>query len=213
MTTISLLIFMSSQAQIEKGSNAIGINLGGAFSNPDDKYSISHIYEFTVQPVFEHFISKNLSLGASINCDFQFKKNENTGSTNVSISRDYTQEYQIGIQLKKYWFPIKQLGFTLAPQVSYNYIENNYKNDYTSGGIRQTSTSNYNLWYYSGVVNMSAVYFIKPNIGIELQTNLAHYSFHPSKDFLEERTSFSVLAFKNNATLGIKYILDRRTEK
>lgn len=217
ITTMSLLMFISSQAQIEKGTNAIGVNLGGAF----DVWSTSSrsVYNFrvNVQPVFEHFISRNLSLGIAINGNFWFFNNQIKQDFNSTYDfSSYNQEYQMGIQLKKYWFPINQLGFTLSPLVSINYNETSYKqvnSDIVAGKtLRSSSSWSSNFWSYSGTVNIGAVYFINPSIGIELQTNLTNYSFFSNTIVSSDRTSFTVLDFQNYSTLGIKYIFARRKQ-
>ncbi len=202
---LSLFAFINSKAQIEKGSNALGINAGVGIGLSSTKYQSSNIFQINVQPVFEHFVATNLSLGAAITCGLQFENYENNFSVSPYKSSYYTQNYAFALQLKKYWFTGSKIGFTASPQLATTYSEsNNHYNNLYNGS---TNTSNYNYWYHSAMFNFGAVYFIKPNIAIEAQTNLLNYSYFPDKsNSSNDQHVFTLLAFQNSLTVGVKYI-------
>ncbi|MES2380950.1 MAG: hypothetical protein V4538_07910 [Bacteroidota bacterium] len=205
ITLLCLLAFTSSQAQIEKGSNAITINAGLGFNRASDPNQSNNLFRINVQPVFEHFIARNLSLGAGINGGFQFGNDDYKVSPYSYKANSYAQTYGLSLQLKKYWFMNPQIGLTLSPQLSSTYYEYNNSTEYTTN----TNTYNYNYWYHSAMLNFGAVYFVKSNIAIEAQTNFVNYSYYPGSPSYNnnERHVFSVLAFQSSLMVGVKFIL------
>lgn len=206
---MSVLAFTSSKAQIEKGSNALGINAGLGFGLSSAKDQSNNIFQINIQPVFEHFVATNLSLGASINAGFQFENYENKYSVSPYKSSSYIQTYGFAIQLKKYWFASPKVGFTLSPQLATTYYESNSRTDNSFSNTYYTYS--YNYWYHSAMLNFGALYFIKPNVAIEAQTNFLNYSYFPEKsNNSNEQHVFTALAFQNSLMVGVKFILGNK---
>ncbi|MES2654293.1 MAG: hypothetical protein V4620_01830 [Bacteroidota bacterium] len=213
ITLLCLLIFTGSKAQIEKGSIALGLNAGLGFTYDSDKYQSNNSFRISAQPVFEYFIANNLSLGAAVNSSFQFSNSEYTEYTLIPYSYksdNYRQTYSLNILLKKYWFASPQIGFTVSPQLASTYAEENASNT----NDNRTTTYNTNYWYSSAMLNVGAVYFVRPNLAIEAQTNFINYSNYPGSPSSNnnERHSFSVLAFQSSLTLGIKYVFGKKKD-
>lgn len=209
ITMMCLLAFTGTKAQIEKGSSALTLNAGLGFNyNSQNSYSSNSI-RLTAQPVFEHFIDRNLSLGAFARGSFDFYNSEDKSSFSTSSSKynSYVQTYSLGLQLKKYWFAGTKVAFTASPQLAANYYELNSTSEYAGGG---KSTNNFKYWYYSAGLNLGALYFITPNVAIEAQTNFINYSYYPENSNINERYNITLLALESNLTLGIKYILGNK---
>lgn len=210
ITLLCLLAFTCTRAQIEQGSTAIGMNAGLGFYLNKDDFQSGNTFRVTAQPVFEYFVAKNLSLGAAVNCNFQFQTDDyKSGFTNYTY-KSYVQTYGLGIQLKKYWFASPQIGFTATPQIVSSYYESN--NSYEYANFLNNTTYNSHYWYHSAMLNVGAVYFVRPNLAIEAQTNFINYAYYPGSPSSSnnERHTFTVLAFQSSLTVGVKYILGNK---
>ena len=208
IVALSIFTFINSKAQIEKGSNALSINAGAGFGLSSTKDQSSNIFQINVQPVFEHFVATNLSLGAAINGGFQFENYENKYSVSPYKSSYYIQTYSLSIQLKKYWFASPKIGFTLSPQLANTYYELNSRTDNSFSNTYYTYS--YNYWYNSAMLNFGVVYFIKPNVAIEAQTNFLNYSYYPERS--NNQHVFTALAFQSSLMVGVKFILGKQKE-
>lgn len=208
-----MLIFKISQAQIQKGSMSLSIGIGGSLGGFKDEIYSSTDYTINFQPIFEYFIKKNLSMGVIGNGSFRLRRNGIKWTpTLMGISEDYIQNYALGFQCKKYFVLNGKMLFTLSPQYTANYYESN-RRDYNYYNPSQTSRNfNANYWFHSALLNIGALYFVKSKIALEVQTNFLTYSFWPASSNFRETNSFSVLAFQNNTTFGIKYIFGGKAE-
>lgn len=210
IAAMSMLAFISSYAQIEKGSSALGVNAGAGIGLLGYQNQLNKVFQINIQPTYEYFVNKNLSLGVAIGLGFQQQTSTNNSpsTSNLNQSNEFTQTYNLGIQLKKYWLVSPKLGFTLTPQLMANYYESNISYDYFNYSVFNQRSLNYNYWYHSALLNFGALYFVKPNIAIEAQTNLLNYTYFPKINNNDTRDQhvFTLLAFQNSLTVGVKYI-------
>ena len=204
---ITVLTFLNANAQIEKGTNTFGANLGASYIVNFNSIQSNTSMGLKVQPVFEHFIDKNLSLGFALNYGVNLFNNDYSIAI-VSYNTTYnTQIMGAQIQLKKYWFVTDKTVFTLTPIFSSNYNETNVASSYTDGS---KSTSNFNNWVHSANCNIGAAYFIKKNLAIEAQTTPFSYSFTTEKSNNGNTNNINLSIVPNNLLLGFKYFFAKK---
>lgn len=207
-TVITLFSLLSANAQIEKGTNVLGANLGASYNLELVKETSNHILSLKVQPVFEHFIAKNLSLGVALNYGVNQQDYYSTSTFNNVVSDSKTeinkQNFGAHIQFKKHWFATNKIAFTLTPFLSTYYNETNVLGTNNNGQI-STYTYNYNNWTHSAKCTLGAMYFIKQNLAIEAQSNFFKYSFTPEKNNSGNLNDFSLSIIPNDLLLGVKF--------
>jgi hypothetical protein len=206
-TAITLLSFFMANAQIERGANTFGVNLGASYIANFNSIQSNTSMGLKAQPIFEHFIDKNLSLGIGLNYGVNLIYSDYSVAI-VSYNTSYnTQNIGAQIQLKKYWFVTNKTAFTLTPIFSSNYNETNVASSYTDGS---KSTSNFNNWVHSANCNIGASYFIKKNLAIEAQTTPFSYSFTPEKSNNGNTNNINLSIVPNNLLLGFKYFFEKK---
>ncbi|MFZ4549350.1 MAG: hypothetical protein ACOYN4_18030, partial [Bacteroidales bacterium] len=213
-TIITLFSLLSAKAQIEKGTNALGANLGASYNLQLVKESSYQVLSLSVQPVFEHFIAKNLSLGVALNYGIAQSYYNSTSTYNYTVttnnSENNTQNFGAHIQLKKHWFATNKIAFTLTPLLSTYYNETNATYSFSNG---QKGTFNYNNWIHSANCNMGAMYFIKQNLAIEAQSTFFSYSFQPESDDFGNVNAFRLSIIPNNLMIGVKLFFGKENSK
>lgn len=204
---VILLTLLKANAQIEKGTNSIGVNLVASYIANFNSIQSNTSMGLKAQPIFEHFIAKNLSLGVGLNYGVNLIYSDYSVAI-VSYNTSYnTQNMGAQIQLKKYWFVTNKTAFTLTPIFSSNYDETNVNSSYTDGS---KSTSNFNYWVHSANCNIGATYFIKKNLAIEAQTTPFSYSFTPEKSNNGNTNNINLSIVPNNLLLGVKYFFEKK---
>lgn len=209
-TLLTVITFLSTSAQIEKATNSIGLNLGAIYNNNNSTYQNIYDFGLNTQPVFEHFIDENLSLGLALNYGIRQSYSNNTFNSNNNNSEYNFQNFGAQIQLKKYWFATNKIAFTFTPVLSLYYYETNSTSSTNNGS---KSTNNYNNWIYNANCNLGALYFIKQNLAIEAQTNFINYSFVPENSNLGNISNFSLSIVPSNLMLGVKFFLGKTLSK
>ena len=206
VTVITSIALLSANAQIEKGTNALGLNLVAIYNNNFTTYQTNNTLGLKVQLVFDHFIAKNLSLGVALNygiiqSNFVYTSGTYTDNNEINI-----QNYGAQIQLKKYWFATNKVAFTLTPVLSSYYNETSFAS-YNNNGSK--GSNNYNNWTHSANCNIGASYFIKQNLTIEAQTTFLNYSFTPERNNFGNTNNFDLFIVPSNLLLGVKFIFGK----
>lgn len=209
-TVFAVLSVLIVNAQINKGTKALGFNLAAIynsnkFSNSNNlSYSQTSTNKgFAIQPFYEYFVSKSLSFGIALN----YSNNSINTNTNFSSSTNYTdynlKSYGLQVQLKKYWFATTKVAFTFTPAIAAMYNDNFYENGSSNASKNISSDSH---WQFGVGCNLGAAYFIKQNIMIEGQTNFFSYLIRPEDAKTSSSNNLTISVIPTNLSLGLKFI-------
>lgn len=213
ITAFTLLTVLMANAQINKGTKALGFNLAAIYnSNKSTKESTFNTsgYEmnrttqgFAIQPVLEYFVGKNLSFGIGFNYGINLVNEKNTFGTSTSSSDYNLKNYGLQVQFKKYWFATNKVAFIFTPAIAAIYNDNTYENT-SNNGLTDKNTFNY--WQYGIGGNLGAAYFIKQNVILEGQTNFFSYSFNSESSLISSTKNTAISVIPTNLSLGFKFI-------
>lgn len=209
-TVIIVLSFFMANAQIERGAKSLGFNLAAIYENYKSGSSNNSSYSqtstntgFAIQPFFDYFVGKNLSLGIALNYSNNFVNNNSTNSTFTSNSNSNLKSYGLQVQLTKYWFASNKVAFTFRPAVASLYFDNIY--EYTGSNV-PTEKNSSSFWQHGIGGNVGVAYFIKKNVMVEGQTNFFSYIYRP----VSNSSNLTISIIPTNLTLGFKFIFGNK---
>lgn len=212
-TAFTVLSVLIANAQINKGTKALGFNLAANYNvNKSTKASTFNTsgYEmnrttqgFAIQPVLEYIVGKNLSFGICFNYGINLINEKNTFGTSASSSDYNLKNYGLQVQFKKYWFATNKVAFTFTPAIAAIYNDNIYENTSNNGVVDKNK---FEYWQYGIGGNLGAAYFIKQNLMLEGQTNFFSYSFNSESSLISSTKNTSISVIPTNLSLGLKFI-------
>jgi hypothetical protein len=207
----SLFFYQISNAQTEKGSQTLGINLNGFYQSQNgnviNTYDNSSSSEasttksFGIGPAYGYFIADKLDLSASL--DYGYTKTTSAGIYNAPLSEQ--KNYTGTLALRKYFLYQNKIGFRAGPYLSYNnndnkttYNADNSNNDYNS------NTKNYVAGF-----NLDLVYYPSKHVGISATLLNAEYDHFKTNNGSQGQYSgnYEGLSFINNGlTFSVFYV-------
>ena len=207
----SLFFYQISNAQTEKGSQTLGINLSGWYSSQNgdiiDTYdnssssAASTTKTFGIGPAYSYFIADKMDISASL--DYSYFKTTNGGIYNPQVSEG--KMYTGTLALRKYFLYQNKIGFRVGPYLSYN--NNNNKNIYDA----ENSAANYNSStdnYVAGFA-LDLIYYPAKHLGISASLLNAEYDHFNTNNGSEGHYSgnYESLSFINSGlSLSIFYV-------
>jgi hypothetical protein len=193
-------------AQINKGIISLGANTGFGLNQSYYESGFKTTdYNISIRPYFEGFLANNLSIGLTVNAGIGIGN-----YTSSSSSSDYnSKSFGFELFLKRYWFFNPNVAFNLSPYLSAN--RSFYSQTNTNTG---TSNSNYESDYklYNAGIQIGTLIMLKPNFGLELQTNLLGYTKQIDNSD-RQYDNFSIFNFQSGLTLGVKFLINKPKEQ
>ncbi len=218
LTSITVLSFIITQAQINKGAKALGFNLAATYnidkSSSPGSFNSSNIEltktnkVFAAQPFYEFFVGKNLSFGIGFNYGIVLSNEKLSIGTNFNSLDNSLNTYGLQFQFKKYWFATNRIAFTLTPALTSSYNESSYVQSNNIGFNEYKGNSDF--WTFSFGGSLGAAYFIKPNIMIEGQTNFFSYSIRPEDAKTSSSNNLTISVIPTNLAVGVKFIFGNK---
>ena len=207
----SLFFYQISNAQTEKGSQSLGINLNGSYASQNgdiistydnsSSSAASTSKSFGIGPGYSYFIADKLDISASL--DYAYTKTTSAGIYNPPVSEE--KMYTGTLALRKYFLYQNKIGFRAGPYLSYNnstnkinYNAENSVNDFNG------STNN----YVAGFA-LDLIYYPSKHIGISASLLNAEYDHFKTNDGSQGNYSgnYESLSFINSGlSLSVFYI-------
>jgi hypothetical protein len=179
--TLLLLTYNNSFAQLEKGTIAVGMSIGGHFQNNKYDYPESHYWGVDVVTYGELFIKQHLSIVAGIGYTHQYEKSGYeyiSGMYRTNILRTQFTSPFVGI--KKYWM-IKDgpFGLYMMPHGLIQFYNKTSSEEFTNTTGQPFNHREKNEDSYSLYLNADAglCYFMTPKLSLELNTHLLTCNF------------------------------------
>jgi hypothetical protein len=223
---IAIVLFLSacqlSNAQTEKGTQTLGLNLGFSYNNSNnytininDNNSVTTLdtktTTFNIGPNYSYFIKNNLEIGGSLS--YSTSNATNTAATtsanaapNAGYATNQTSDnISASLFIRRYFMYKNIIGFRTGGYVGYSGGTN--KDTYPSA----LASYNYNntTTYYSGGANLDLVYFPSKKLGIAATlANLEYYHYNANNNSQGhdngDNLTFSLV--NNGLTLSVFYV-------
>jgi hypothetical protein len=206
-----LLAAVVSQAQTEKGTQTLGLNLGfgynkanGIATTPYDNTSSnmsSKSTSFSIGPDYSYFIADKLDIGTSLSYS---TNTYNYPYQQYSLQKQSAYSYGGIIYLRKYFMYNDKFGLRAGPYAGYT------RSDSKSINADPTYNSDSKTDSYQAGVNLELVYYPAKKLGFSAMLanlNYAHYKTdmgimgHTSADNL------NMMFINNGLDISIFYVL------
>ena len=172
MLLIAAFVFtyQASQAQTEKGTQTLGVNLGFNYTKNDQNnidpfnqassVENSKTYSFDLGPAYSYFIADKLDLGASL--QYQSTVTNSAPNTYNDITKQVNRNYGASIFLRKYFMYTDKFGLRAGPYINYEKVTMKY--DYSGTNAIDNLNSNQDI--INGGVGLELVYYPTKHIGV-----------------------------------------------
>lgn len=187
LIAVVFLTTLISQAQTEKGSQTLGLNLGFSYSKGNtfvtDPNSFGYYRgtnqttNFNIGPTYSYFIADKTDIGgyfsySSNNTSYPYYPN--------SLAKTSAHGYAGGVFLRKYCMFGNKIGIRTGPYLDYNRVDNHtiYQSTISGNNINSNLTQTGDI----GVL-LDLVYYPVKHLGFTARiANLAfsHYATHDS---------------------------------
>ncbi len=182
LIAVFLLAAVVSQAQTEKGTQTLGLNLGFGYSktsgvniNPYDNSSTdagSKNTSFNIGPAYSYFIANKLDLGASLSygqSSYTYPQITN------NIEKQTSYAFSGSLYLRKYIMFGDKLGLRAGPYLTYEKGDN--KTDYSGTSALYNQDSK--LTEYGAGARLELVYYPSKKLGFA--ASIANVSYDHNK--------------------------------
>ena len=170
LIAIFVFVYQASQAQTEKGTQTLGVNLGFNYTKNDQNnidpfnqassVENSKTYSFDLGPAYSYFIADKLDLGASL--QYQSTVTNSAPNTYNDITKQVNRNYGASIFLRKYFMYTDKFGLRAGPFINYERVITKY--DYT--GTQATDDLNGKQDIINGGLGLELVYYPTKHIGV-----------------------------------------------
>jgi len=172
MLLIAAFVFtyQASQAQTEKGTQTLGVNLGFNYTkndqnniDPFDQSSTTQNIKntsFNIGPTYSYFIADKLDLGAAL--QYQSYVSNSVPTTYNYLTKYVNNTYGANIFLRKYFMYTDKFGLRAGPFINYERVITKY--DYT--GTQATDDLNGKQDIINGGLGLELVYYPTKHIGV-----------------------------------------------
>jgi hypothetical protein len=222
---IAIAVFLSayqlSNAQTEKGTQTLGLNLGFSYNNSSDytinigDNSISTLNTktttFSIGPNYSYFIQNNLEIGGSLSYSTSNATNiaatteANAVANNGYATKESSDNISASLFIRRYFMYKNIIGFRTGGYIGYSGGTN--KDTYPPS----VAAYNYNntTTYYSAGANLDLVYFPSKKLGIAATlANLEYYHYNANNNSQGhdngDNITFSLV--NNGLTLSVFYV-------
>jgi hypothetical protein len=207
-----LLAAVVSQAQTEKGTQTLGLNLSFGYNktnaisiNPYENLSSDQSTKstnFSIGPVYSYFIADKLDIGTSLSY------NTNTYSyplqTNGSLYKQSSYSYGGIIYLRKYFMYNDKLGLRAGPYAGYT------RGDSKSTNIDPNYNSDSKTDNYNAGAKLDLVYYPSKKIGFSAtlaNLNYSHYKTNGGPQGHSSADNVSMAFINNGLGISVFYVL------
>lgn len=207
-----VFVYQASQAQTEKGTQTLGVNLGLNYSkinqniiNPFDQSTSvdnSKTTSFNFGPAYSYFIADKLDLGASL--EYQSTITNSNPNTYNDISKQVNRYYGASIFLRKYFMYNDKLGLRAGPYINYEKVTTKY--NYT--GTNATADFNGNQDIVDGGLGLELVYYPTKHLGVSAAIAKLSYEHDKINNGDQGNGSANYVNFdfvNNNLTFSVFY--------
>jgi hypothetical protein len=182
LIAVLLFTYSISNAQTEKGTQTLGVNLGFT-SNTSNNLSISTFdnstttlnsktTNFNIGPNYSYFIADKIDIAVTLSYNSSVLNNKD--NTNSYPLKQSNYNYGGSINIRKYFMYANKFGIRTGPYIGY--ANGGQKILYT--GTNAPSDLNSKSNYYNAGINLDMVYYPTPKLGIAATlANLAYTHF------------------------------------
>jgi hypothetical protein len=211
-----LLSYQFSNAQTDKGTQTLGLDLGYNYSNDNDVIvnpdvnSASTVNTrttgFNIGPNYSYFIADKLDIGAVLSYSSSSTSYYTANTANeIYPLKDFSHDYGGNLFIRKYLMYKDKIG--LRPGAYIGYQHGNDQNTYaaTSGVPDYISKSDY---YFAGA-SLDIVYYPSKKLGFSARiANLEyeHYKFNNGSQGNESGDSLNLNYISNGLYLSVFYL-------
>ena len=220
---IAIAVFLSayqlSNAQTQKGTQTLGLNLSFSYNNSNN-YTIdiannnavstldTKTTSFAIGPSYSYFIQNNLELGGSLS--YATSSTTNTTGDLATTNDNYatnqaSDNVSASLFIRRYFMYKNVIGFRTGGYIGYS--GGTSKDTYTP----TDASYNYNntTTYYSAGANLDLVYYPSKKLGIAATlANLEYYHYnadnHSQGHDNGDNLTFSLV--NNGLTLSVFYV-------
>jgi len=185
LITAFLFAFQLSNAQTEKGTQNLGINLGASYSTSQDfvinisdnsTYTLnSKISSFDIGPNYSYFIADKLDIGINLSYNNSIYKNSTDDPNAGYVARTSFYNYGGNIFIRKYYMYKNKIGLRTGAFIGYMKGNSTATNSSSLSSYDSRNTSN----DYFGGLKLDIVYYPVKRIGVSAA--LANLSYDHSK--------------------------------
>ena len=208
-----LLAAVASQAQTEKGTQTLGLNLGFGYSktsgvniNPYDNSSTdagSKTTSFSIGPAYSYFIADKLDLGAALSYG---QSNSTYSNTLNNPQKQTSYAFISSIYLRKYIMFGDKLGLRVGPYLGFEKGDN--KTDYS--GTSAIYSEDSKLTEFDAGARLELVYYPSKKLGFATSiasVNYDHTKFDNGTFGHTSTNNVSAAFINNNLSFSVFYVL------
>jgi hypothetical protein len=210
---VFLLAAVVSQAQTEKGTQTLGLNLGfsyqktsGVSINPYDNSSTdagNKTTSFNIGPAYSYFIADKLDLGAALSYG---QSNSTYPQIENNINKQSSYALSGSVYLRKYMMFGDKLGLRAGPYLSYEKGDN--KTDYSGSAAIYSEDSK--LTEYGAGARLELIYYPSKKLGFA--ASIANVSYDHNKfDYGNQghtsNDNINASFISNNLGFSVFYVL------
>lgn len=218
-----LCAYQFSNAQTEKGSQTLGVNLGVGYNQYSDHsintyntpiINTNKITTFSIGPNYSYFIADKLDLGANLSYQYLINNSSynNSGFSPNGPQKQTNSSYGATLYLRKYFLYANKIGFRTGPYITYANNDQKSTWDVADAANNSKSTSH----NYTAGANLDLVYYPSTHLGVSATlANLAYNHYTQKNTYTavsDTNTGNSVnLSFINSGlTFGVFYVFDNK---
>jgi hypothetical protein len=218
---IVFLAIQVSNAQTEKGTQSLGLNVGFNYTtnsslsiNPGNQAITtldSKATGFNIGPNYSYFIKNNMDIGINFSYSVSNTTNttENASTTNDSNPlKDFSSNYGAEVFIRKYCLYKNKIGFRTGAYLGYTggNSTTSYGPSYTAYNYKSTSN------YYFGGLNTDIVYYPSKKLGIAatlMNLQYQHYKVDRTTQGNDEGDAVNFSFINSNLSFSIFYIIGK----
>jgi hypothetical protein len=220
---IAIAVFLSacqfSNAQTEKGTQTLGLNLGFSYNNSNN-YTINiadnnavttldtKTTSFSIGPNYSYFIQNNLEIGASLSYSTSNVTNTtgDLATTNDNYATKQTSDnVSASLFIRRYFMYKNIIGFRTGGYIGYSGGTSKDTYTPTDAAYNYNNTTN----YYSAGANLDLVYFPSKKLGLAATlANLEyyHYNANNANQGHDNGDNLTFSLVNNGLTLSVFYV-------
>ncbi len=221
LITAILFTFKAANAQTEKGTQNLGLNIGFTYNtnnsaniNPADQSSSTlnnKITTFNIGPNYSYFINDKLDIGINFSYGVSNTTNvtESLATTNdANPLKDFAYNYGGNIFIRKYYMYKDKIGFRTGAYIGYTNGNSTttYAPSYTAYNYKSISN------YYFGGLSAELVYYPSKKLGVAATiANLEyeHFNINKTTQGHDDGDSINFNFINNGLSLSIFYVIGK----
>jgi hypothetical protein len=204
-----LCVFKISNAQTEKGTQNLGLNLSFAHLKIDNNNNPSFnqsqkTTSFNIGPDYSFFVAKDIDLGFLLNYNTSSQEN-----TNTTASKQDDHGYSAGVYMRKYFLYDGKIGLRTGGHFTYGHSNTKVSYSFPNNFYNYDTKTN----AYSGNLSLELVAYPTKKLGIAAALAGINYVHSKQNGVATGNTTYNNISagFANDGlTMSVFYVIGKK---